>query len=193
MAGFNSAWFIAVGIGIVLMALGCLVPQTRKKRFGHRLLLVGCVFLILGGLGIATNVYLPLTTDLTVSFGNKDLNNKTIDTQGRKDVVNGLVIPAFQVKSTKGVAVLGIRLYLSEGDARWDGPWQPTPSDEGDFSVEFYLDGFYVNRQETWNTPSFVAQRNKGIPWDHIIKARIKIYYGASAPVVKDFKLRNNS
>jgi hypothetical protein len=175
------------------MAVDCLIPQARKRKFGHKLLWIGSGFLILGGLAIARDVYPLLTTDPTVSFGNKDLNNQTIDTQGRKDVLNGLVVPAFQIKSRKGVAVLGIRLYLSEGDARWDGPWQPTPSDEGDFSVEFYLGGFYVSRQETWNTPSFVAQRNKGIPWDREIRARIKVYYGASAPVVRDFKLRNNS
>jgi hypothetical protein len=130
---------------------------------------------------------------LVVLYGNKKLDGQTIVTGGRAGVLNGLVIPAFQIKSTKNVTMFGVRLYLSEGDGRWDGPWEPTPSDEDAFPAEFYWGaGFQLNSQETWNTPAFTAQRSKGIPWGRTIKARIKIYYGASAPLTVDFTLHNN-
>jgi hypothetical protein len=130
---------------------------------------------------------------LVVLYGNEKLDGQTIVTGGRAGVLNGLVIPAFQIKSTKNVTIFGVRLYLSEGDGRWDGPWEPTPSDEDAFPAEFYWGAvFQLNSQETWNTPALTSQRNKGIPWGRTIKARIKIYYGASAPLTADFTLHNN-
>jgi hypothetical protein len=130
---------------------------------------------------------------LTILHANKELDSQTIDTGGRLGVQNGLVIPTFQIRSTRNVTILGVRLYLSEGDARWDGPWEPTLSDEDDFPAEFYWGPvFHLSPGETWNTPTFTAQRSRGIPWDRTIKGRIKIFYGASAPLKADFELHNN-
>ena len=68
-----------------------------------------------------------------VQHGGKELDGQKIDTGGRGDVVNGLIIPPFQIQTSATATILGIRIYLAEGDGRWSGPCEPTPSDENDF------------------------------------------------------------
>ncbi|MFZ0960716.1 MAG: hypothetical protein WAO35_07395 [Terriglobia bacterium] len=197
MEGFSPAWFIAVAIGIILLAIDHTAPARKKKKIGNRLLGIGIAILLVGVVGLARDAYMKLhrkTGTVEILYGNKELDGAVIETGGRQDVFNGLVIPTFQIRSTKGVTLSAICLYLSEGDARWDGPWLPTPSDDSDFPTEFYWGPLvYISPQQTWNTSSFAAQRNKGEPWDNIVKARIKIYFGADAPATADFTLRNNS
>jgi hypothetical protein len=62
---------------------------------------------------------------IRILHGNKELDKQIVDTGGRTSVLNGLIVPAFQVKTNKTTTITGIRLYLAEGDGRWDGPCLP--------------------------------------------------------------------
>jgi pimeloyl-ACP methyl ester carboxylesterase len=131
---------------------------------------------------------------IKILHANKDLQGRLINTSGRSDVLNGLVIPAFQLQADQLVRILSVRLYLSEGDARWNGPWEPTRSDEEQFPIEFFWAArMEISPHETWNTPEFIVQRNRGKPFSRKLSARIKVFYGADKPAVADFTLHNNS
>jgi hypothetical protein len=201
----GDAWWKWAGaflLGASFLLLGVKWPLLKEKLVWFKplgaislgkmrvLFLVPAVILLVVGY----QLYPVLSKGKVVlSHGNKELNGQTIDTGGRSDVLNGLIVPSLQITATKTTAPLSVRLYLSEGDARWNGPWEPTESDDKEFPAEFHWGGPQVSSQETWNTPEFIVQRNKGVPFDRLISARIKVFYGAAKPVLADFWLRNNS
>jgi hypothetical protein len=52
MAGFNPAWFAAIGVGVLLVVADFLIPETVKRRAGWILLLVGLLCLLIGVVGL---------------------------------------------------------------------------------------------------------------------------------------------
>lgn len=129
---------------------------------------------------------------IQILYQNADLNGQTIVSGGREDVVNGLIIPTFQIKNAgnRPTASLSVRLYLSEGGARWDGPWQPVTSNDHKLPAAYYWGGqIQVSPGEPWDTPSFIAQKGKGEPWSSTILGKVEVFYGALHPAIADFAI----
>lgn len=57
MEGFNSAWFIAAAIGIVLLGLDWVIPDAVRDSVGWILLTVGSIFLVVGFVGLGRSIY----------------------------------------------------------------------------------------------------------------------------------------
>jgi len=52
MGGFNPSWFVAVGIGVLLVAADTLMPRKRKKKIGHMLLGLGIILIVVGAIKV---------------------------------------------------------------------------------------------------------------------------------------------
>jgi hypothetical protein len=53
MSGFNPAWWIAIGIGLLLVAADFLMPEVWRRKLGHLCAILGATALLIGIGGIA--------------------------------------------------------------------------------------------------------------------------------------------
>lgn len=169
--------------------------SNKKPRLIVGRIVIAEIVLLLAVLGFGRYVWPQSNQEarIQILYKNAEFNGHTIVSGGRQGVVNGLVIPTFQIKSAEGnqpITSLSVRLYLSEGGARWDGPWLPTESDDQKFPAEYYWGiQFPVSSGEPWNTPSFVAQRGRGEPWSHMVFGKMNVFYGISRPETVSFAI----
>lgn len=82
MGGFNASWFIAVGVGVALVAADLLLPDNHKQKLGRWLLVVAVLCFAIGLSGLIHDGYVkwfkkageqrqlserPVTTERTTS------------------------------------------------------------------------------------------------------------------------------
>src|ERR1700730_5893620 len=79
MAWFNSAWFIAAAIGILLVAIDWLIPESWRGRIGWILLTVGMFFLLVGAIGLCRDAYLKYRG----KPGNRQVVSSNIENQSK--------------------------------------------------------------------------------------------------------------
>jgi len=130
---------------------------------------------------------------IDILYGAHRLNGRTV----MSDTTSFVSLGNLHLKNVgdKTSDPVSARLYIAvkmpQPFAVGGGPWPTTQSEEPDFPLAFYYPGMgehpRINPTETWNVPVFQLQ--PPTPWTKPIKAKLKVFYGASKPAEAEFTI----